>query len=286
MGEIYKNLNEDQWLLRHAQNTCSLSGEDGILQKIFEVLPPGSRWCVEFGAWDGKKYSNTYHLMQQGWSGVFIEADSVKFRDLLKTFQGNPKAHCVNCFVNFEGENSLQNLLKRTNIPRDFDLLSIDIDGNDYHIWESFHDYQPRVVVIEFNPTIPSDVEFVQPRDMSVQQGSAPLSLIKLGKAKGYELVCMTEYNAIFVTASLLKSFNLSNNDITRLRPQQPLFQLFQLYDGTFVVQGITQIQWNGLPIRSDKFQILPKMFRVYPCDSLSFGKRILRRIWTFFYLR
>ncbi len=286
MSENYKHLNEDQWLLRHAENTWSQSGEDGIFSKLFEVISTANRWCVEFGAWDGKKYSNTHHLMQQDWSGVFVEADSARFQDLTKTYQGNPKAHCLNCFVTFDGENSLENLLKRTGIPKDFDLLSIDIDGNDYHVWESFREYQPRVVVIEFNPTIPSDVEFIQPRDMGIQQGSAPLSLIKLGKAKGYELVCMTELNAIFVTASLFASFHISNNDITRLRPQQPEFRLFQLYDGTFVVTGITHVQWHGLPIRQEKFQILPKMFRVFPPESLAFGKRILRRIWLFFYLR
>ena len=286
MSEQYDNLNENQWLLRHAKNTHSQSGEDGIFQKIFEVIPPANRWCVEFGAWDGKHFSNTYHLMQQGWAGVFVEADPARFQDLLKTYQGNARAHCLNCFVTFEGENSLQNLLKQTPIPKDFDLLSIDIDGNDYHVWESFNDYQPRVVVIEFNPTIPSEVEFVQPRDMSIQQGNAPLSLIKLGKQKGYELVCLTQFNAIFVKAVLFEAFHITNNDITRLRPKQPQFYLFQLYDGTFVTTGFDLMPWQGVPIRREKFQILPKMFRVFPPESLGTGKRLLKKIWRFFYLR
>ncbi len=286
MNEIYRDLNEDQWLLRHAKNIFSLSGEDGILQKIFEVVPPVNRWCVEFGAWDGKTYSNTHHLMQQGWSGVFVEASLARYQDLTKTYQDNPKAHCLNCFVTFEGENSLENLLKRTPIPQDFDLLSIDIDGNDYHVWESFKAYQPRVVVIEFNQTIPSDVEFIQPRAMSIQQGNAPLSLVKLGKQKGYELVCVTEYNCIFVQAGLKEAFHIANPELARLRPRQPLFQLFQLYDGTMVVTGMDRMAWHGLPIRREKFQILPKLFRVYPPESLGWWKRLLRKIWRFFYLR
>jgi hypothetical protein len=287
MNSPYQNLNEDQWLLRHAEDVCSQSGEDGILRKIFEVIPPANRWCVEFGAWDGKTCSNTHALMQDGkWSGVFVEADRERFRDLLETYRGNPGAHCVNCFVTFEGENSLEHLLSRTEIPGNFDLLSIDIDGNDFHVWESLRLYQPRVVVIEFNPTIPSEVEFVQPRDMRVQQGSAPLSLIKLGKQKGYEPVCITSLNVIFVRTELFPSFHIANNDIRRLRPDHPRFHLFQLYDGTFVVTGCQDVLWQGIPIRQEKFQVLPKMFRAFPSESLNRWKRFLRRIWSFLYRR
>jgi hypothetical protein len=287
MSAPYENLNDDQWLLRHSQNTYSQSGEDGILRKIFEVIPPANRWCVEFGAWDGKMFSNSYNLMQdRSWHGVFVEADPVRFQDLLETYRNNSNAHCVNCFVTFEGENSLENLLKRTDIPKDFDLLSIDIDGNDYYVWESLSHYQPRVVVIEFNPTIPSEVEFVQPRDMLVRQGNSALSLIKLGKQKGYEPVCVTSLNVIFVRTELFPSFHIANNDLRRLRPNQPQFHLFQLYDGTFVVTGFDGMPWHGIPIRQEKFQVLPKMFRVYPPESLNAFKRLLRRIWAFLYRR
>jgi hypothetical protein len=287
MNTLYENLNDEQWLLRHAKNVYSQSGEDGILQKIFEVIPPANCWCVEFGAWDGKTFSNTHHLMQQGgWQGVFVEADATRFRDLLETYDNNPKAHCLNCFVTFEGENSLENLLKRQGVPKDFDLLSIDIDGNDYHVWESLGHFEPRVVVIEFNPTIPSEVEFIQPRNMSVNQGNAPLSLIKLGKQKGYEPVCITSLNVIFVRTELFPSCNITNNDLRRLRPDHPRFHLFQLYDGTFVVTGCQDVLWQGIPIRQEKFQILPKMFRAYPSESLNRWKRFLRRIWSFLYRR
>jgi hypothetical protein len=243
---------------------------------------------VEFGAWDGKVFSNTYELMKGGrWSGVFVEADRTRFEDLLKTYQGNPRAHCLNHFVTFTGESSLDSLLAKTPIPRDFDLLCIDIDGNDYHIWDSVKRYEPRVVIIEFNHTIPSQVEFVQPRDMRVRQGSSPLSLVKLGKSKGYELICVTEYNAIFVRSSLLGAFHIANNELSRLRPGTlEEFYLFQLFDGTFVVGGPSRMPYHSLPIQQRRFQILPKMFRVYPPESMSFPRRLLKRVWMFLYLR
>ena len=52
--------------------------------------------------------------------------------------------------------------------------------------------------MVEFNPTIPADVEFVQPRDIKINQGSL-LSLTKLGQEKGYELVAALDLNAFFV---------------------------------------------------------------------------------------
>lgn len=288
MTQTCSNLNDDQWLLRHASNINSLSGEDGIIESIFKTILPANRWCVEFGAWDGKTYSNTYNLMRHGsWSGVFVEADQDKFKDLTDTYRDNPRAHCINCWVNFVGENSLDALLARTPIPKDFDLLSIDIDGNDYHVWESMTLYQPRVVIIEFNQTIPSHIEFVQPRDMRVHQGNSARSLVNLGEQKGYELICVTDYNAIFVKSALFESFHIKNNSLTHLRPdKQQEYCLFQLFDGTFVVGGHKEMPWHSLPVRQDKFQILPKMFRAYPPESLSGFKQIMRRIWTYLYRR
>jgi hypothetical protein len=288
MTTTYENLNEDQWLLKHARDITSLSGEDGIIQKIFETIAPANRWCVEFGAWDGQTFSNTYHLMKQGeWSGVFVEANARKFQELLKTYEGNSRAHSINRFVTFEGENCLDSILSQTPIAKEFDLLSIDIDGNDFHIWESLKSYSPRVVIIEFNPTIPSHIEFVQPRDMSLQQGNSLLSLVKLGKQKGYELICVTRYNGIFVRSSLFHAFHINDNSIERLRPDnRPEFYIFQLMDGTFVVGGQRIMVWQGLPIRQKDFQVLPKLFRVYPPDAMSWWRLFLKRVWRWFFLK
>ena len=62
----------------------------------------------------------------------------------------------------------------------ELDLLSIDIDGNDYYIFESLARLKPELVVIEFNPTIPNDVMFVQERNITVNQGCSLLALIAL----------------------------------------------------------------------------------------------------------
>ncbi len=245
----------------------SQDGEDGILAELFRRIGTHNKWCVEFGALNGTHDSNTWTLlMNDGWSGVFIEADRTYFEKLVEVYKDVPRAHCFNEFVSYEGEHSLDSIFARSTIPADFDLLSIDIDGSDYHVWESLRNYRPRVVVIEINPTIPSDVEFVQPRDMTVFQGSSLLSLIQLGKEKGYELVETNETNAFFVLRELLPLTGVKDISIEALRDDHRFeTKLFQLYDGTLVLSGYDRLFWHNIPIDQEKIQVLPKHKRIYP---------------------
>lgn len=261
----HKTLND--WLARHAKNVVSQSGEDGILEKIFEVMPEGSKWCVEFGAWDGKHLSNTWNLItNKGWSGVLIEADADKFQRLKGNYSGNPKAILLNEFVEFEGPQSLDELLSRTRIDTEFDLLSIDVDGNDYHIWDSLNRYRPRVVVVEFNPSIPNDTVFVQDRDMAVCQGNSLRALVELGKTKGYELVSTTMFNGVFVRREYFSLFNIEDNDLEKMHDVGGYAaSLIQLYDGTLLVSGCNKLIWHGVPISPADIQVLPAALRKYP---------------------
>jgi hypothetical protein len=275
------------WWLPYASNTTSLSGEDGILQEVFRRIP-GDHWCVEFGAWDGKKYSNTYRLMtEDSWSGVFIEANTERFGQLKENYKDNSKAHCLHEFVTFDGASTLDRLFSRTPLPKDFDLLSIDIDGNDYHIWDALKEYQPKVVVIEFNQTIPADVEFVQPRDMSINQGNSLYSLVLLGKSKGYELIAVTTYNGIFVRKEYFPLFPVPDNSPVVLRPDGwEHFRLFQLYDGTFVVRGVARMPWQDLPLKDDTFQLIPHWLRQFPARPDGLFKRACWLFWRWLYRR
>lgn len=178
--------NNANGLLKYKKNIFSQFGEDGIIEKIFSILPHDCNWCVEFGAWDGKHLSNTHFIIsQKGWSGVLIEADQHKFKALRQTYLENNKVFCINKMVTFDGQNVLDNILPQASIPKDFDLLSIDIDGNDYHVWKSVEHYRPKVVVIEFNNSIPNDIEFVQEANYSANQGCSLLALNNLAKKRG-----------------------------------------------------------------------------------------------------
>lgn len=263
------------WLGTFAGNVTSQYGEDGIIEKVLELVGVNDKWCVEFGSWDGKTCSNTFNLIsEKGYSAVLIEGNPKRFKDLLKTFAGNDKVVPINAFVGFDRASGLDSILGKTAIPTDFDLLSIDIDGNDYHVWDALKDYKPKVVLIEFNPTIPKTVEFVQPADPRLCQGSSLMSIAKLAKSKGYELVCTTKTNAIFVNSRFFKLFGIKDNSVeTMMTDESMITHIFCGYDGTVFIRGCGMMPWQQIEYKESRVQQLPKWARKVVGD-----RNILRR--------
>ncbi|OEU64758.1 MAG: hypothetical protein BBJ57_03015 [Desulfobacterales bacterium PC51MH44] len=276
-----------QWLHDFAKNVTSQYGEDGILEKVLETVTDNDNWCVEFGAWDGKLFSNTYNLINnKDYLAVLIEADSRKFRDLLKTYKKNSRVIPLNAFVGFEKENGLDAILEPTGIPVNFDFLSIDIDGNDYHVWEAVQNYKPKVVVIEYNPTISNKVNFVQKPDIGINQGSSLLATDKLAKRKGYELVAVTKTNAIFVDSKYFGLFGIKNNHVDVMRTNESsVTYIFNGFDGTVFIRGYGKLAWHGIPYRESKIQPLPKWLRGYP-KNYGWFKRMIAKLYRSLYKR
>lgn len=169
-------------------------------------------WCLEFGAWDGKHLSNTFNLIKKGWNGVYIEGDSQRFNDLLETTKSHPKIIPILAFVesNRAAENSLNNILSKTPLPNDFDLLSIDVDSIDLDIWESLEIYNPKIVIIEINSSVLPGILW---RHGLVTPGNSFSSTISVAKQKKYTLVCHTG-NLIFIRDDLLNSLNIEDRFI------------------------------------------------------------------------
>lgn len=195
-------------LIEYCDNIYSQTGEDGIIEEIFRRLGIVGGWFVEFGAWDGKWLSNTYNLLAHGnWQGVYIEGDPQRYQELLKTKAAFPdKLHTICAMVAFEGEGKLHNLLARTPIPKNFDLLSIDIDSYDWQVWDALEQYQPKLVIIECNCTIPPGV--ISIHNPPASQGASFTALVDLGRRKGYQLVCHTG-NCFFVRKELVPKLGL-----------------------------------------------------------------------------
>ena len=186
-------------LRAHERSVRSQCGEDGVLLRIFECIGTSNRYFVEFGAKDGCVESNTAHLrIDCGWTGLLMEGDAARARPPVRSE-----------FVTAENVNAL---FARHRVPRDFDLLSIDVDGNDYWIWKAIHGYRPRVVVIEYNiffgpsvrKTIPYRADFHW--DKTAYHVASLAALQKLGREKGYTLVHAESYapNAFFLKNSEL----------------------------------------------------------------------------------
>ncbi len=101
---------------------------------------------------------------------------------------------------------------------------------------------------------------------MKVFQGSSLKSLVLLGKQKGYELACVNETNAFFVLQELFPLCGIADNSIDTLHTDHQFeTRLFQLYDGTLVLDGYNKLFWHNVPIDAEKLQVLPKRKRVYP---------------------
>lgn len=212
-------------LLSHRKTFFSKKGEDGLLAFILSKIPDKTGWCVEFGAWDGKSESNTYYFIsEQNYHGVMIEADPFKY-NLLRENVKMYGTICVNAFVRPEGENKLDNILSLTPIPKQFDLLSIDIDGDDYHVWQSLDKYQPKVVIIEINIRNKPGVKRINKQGSQIMRGNTGTSvssmwgitgytgtsissMTELAISKQYSLVANVHCNAIFVRREYLNLFH------------------------------------------------------------------------------
>jgi hypothetical protein len=194
---------------KFSHNIYSQNGEDGILSEILNRLNLknfNEYWCVEFGAWDGIFLSNTFSLVKKGWNAVYIEGDNSRYQDLLTTAKNNRNIVPIEAFVarNQSEETSLDNLLAATDVPKDFELLSIDIDSYDCEVWETLHNYFPKLVVIEINSSVPPGIFW---RHGPGTPGNTFSETLKLAKSKGYILLCHTG-NLIFIKAELINQLD------------------------------------------------------------------------------
>jgi hypothetical protein len=214
MARLYSNV----FYKSYAKDIHSQNGEDGIIEELFNRLGIKNGHVCEFGAWDGIYLSNTFNLVKKGFNAVFIEGDTEKYKDLLSTVKKYPTITPINAYVDHnDNENSLDNLLKKTNIPIDFDLLSIDIDSYDYQVWKSLNLYKPKIVIIEINSDIIDNPNHVH--NGTTYQGTGFNATYQLGIEKGYTFVLHTG-NMIFIRNDLFYKLNIHySNPLENFRP-------------------------------------------------------------------
>ncbi|HXD34493.1 MAG TPA: hypothetical protein VN643_25465 [Pyrinomonadaceae bacterium] len=140
----FSNANEDQLLARY----------------IAELLPSDhNRIAVDIGAGDGIRWSNTYALFLNGWQGVGIEFDSRKFVNLAQAYKYFQNVFA--CRHRATPENIVP-LLKSYEVEKNFSVLSLDIDGNDYWVLRAIlKEFRPQLIVTEINEKIPPPIRFV-----------------------------------------------------------------------------------------------------------------------------
>jgi hypothetical protein len=182
----------------------SQSEEDGLIAAIFEDIPPVSRFFVEFGigpAGGDHEYArglegNCVLLREQGWQGLMMD--------------GGDHPPELDVRREFITPMNINSLLRKHHVPTDVDLISIDVDGQDFWIWMACQ-YRPALFILEYNRNFLSPweaftVEFnpQQMWDNTRYYGASLGALIKLGRDKDYTLVCENGVNAFFVRNDLL----------------------------------------------------------------------------------
>ncbi len=205
-------------ILSHRKTYYSQNGEDGVLEYILSKIPDKNGWCVEVGAWDGKSLSNTFlSAVKYQYRGIFIEGYKPTYQNLCNNLGQMDQCICMNNYVKSTGANSLDNIFKQTPLPKTFDLISIDIDGDDYHIWKSFKEYHPKVVIIEISIRDKPHVFRIGREGFAVirvnkeiwwGECSTLLAMTELANRKGYRLVAQVGCNAIYVKQEYLHLFH------------------------------------------------------------------------------
>lgn len=197
----------------------SKHGNDGILAYLFSKIGTTSRTFVEIGVEDGRECNTTNLSLNFGWRGLLVDANEKWIASAKAYYQerlGNHAANVrpVSCFITAE---NVDQLLTDNGFRDEIDLLSIDIDSNDYWVWRSLTAVNPRVVVVEYNAafglrplTIKYDPRFHYQetyRKNPLYFGASLSALATLGKEKGYTLVGCDKngHDAFFVRNDVVK---------------------------------------------------------------------------------
>ncbi len=191
-------------------------GEDGIIQMLLRHLEIPNKIFIEFGVENYTECNTRFLLVNDNWSGLVIDGSPENICSIKKDpiyWQHNLKA--VNAFID---KDNINKIIAENGIKGEIGILSIDIDGNDYWVWQAIDVVNPAIVIIEYNSrfgkdkavTIPYAPSFVRSEAhySMVYYGASLKALYKLGKAKGYAFVGSNSAgnNAFFIRQDLKPS--------------------------------------------------------------------------------
>ena len=197
-------------------------GDDGIIDYLINNLDIKNKSFIEFGVQDYTECNTKFLLMNKNWKGLIIDEaenliNKIKNSDIYWRFD-------LTATKSFITKNNINNIFKDNNFVGPIGLLSIDIDGNDYWIWDSINCVDPEIVIIEYNSrlgfekaiTIPyrEDFERKKAHYSNIYYGASLKALINLGKKKNYIFIgCNSAGN----NAYFIKS-NLENSKIKEIK--------------------------------------------------------------------
>ena len=201
----------------------SQNEEDGIILYILKHIGIRTKKFIEIGSESGTECNTTNLLKYFDWSGMQIEGDKGLYNNAKIQLKESLRKKIKNLTLvnSFVTKKNINKIIKK-NFKKEVDLLSIDIDGNDFWIWESINYIKPRLVVVEYNSffgpklscTIPYNPKFIWDyKNKRSYYGASLKALEKLGRQKKYTLVGVdgNGVNAFFVRNDLAKNINLKS---------------------------------------------------------------------------
>lgn len=215
--------------------------EDGKLLFIFAMLGMNKKTFIEIGSDDGVNSNSANLYFNFDWQGLFIDGNPKSIQRGKRFYDRYPHpwfpSPTFKCAM-VKKEN-INELIKEAGFEGEIGFLSIDIDGNDYWIWDALEVVQPQVVMIEThvifglnNIVVPYDPNYVYPGKHPAYHGASPIAMKKLGEKKGYRLVGANEmgFNFLFVKNGLAEK-ELPAVDIEELLNHPATIRSFQKFE-------------------------------------------------------
>lgn len=189
-------------------------GEDGIIQFLVQRVPIENEVFVEFGVEDYRESNTRFLLVHDNWRGLVLDAGEAMHEFLRST--GLAWRHDIEARTTFIDRDNINGVIRDADVEGDIGLLSIDLDGNDYWIFEAIEVVSPRILVVEYNSTFGAERAVTVPYDPGFVRGEKHWSwlywgaslaaMATLANTKGYALVGGNSAgnNAFFVRRELL----------------------------------------------------------------------------------
>lgn len=203
-------------LLDCRYNITSHHGENGMILAVVDILKWKNGYALEVGAFDGVTRSNICPLRDMGWNLLFIEGSDDNYKLLEENMKTYSNVVCNQSYINMTKGTTIDDIIKQywTN-TNEIDIISLDIDGNDYWIWKNMK-YDPKLMIIEFNRELGESVAMKYKEGFKYVGGkvwgSSAIALTKLGEEKGYDLIGIRKDTLFFIKKELNNgTFNIYN---------------------------------------------------------------------------
>lgn len=236
-------------------------GEDGIIQRLTKVVDIKNKTFIEFGVEDFFESNCRFLMSKDNWKGFVIDGSSKNISRLKNShfyWKHQLEAACAHVT-----RDNINELLERSGFDYDLGILSIDIDGMDYFVFEGISSYKPRILVCEFNPvfgatrkiTVPykSDFNRTRAHHSNLYWGASLAAITSLAKDRGYSLVGTNSagQNAFFVRQDLVNEHLIVMTSEEAFTPSNFRESRDKRGSLTFLSAEERHIEISGLPVQN-----------------------------------